>query len=140
MFHKCHVNKYNLYLQVGLIAVNCMGEVGSGADKQSLMAARDPTSFEEAMQLDEVTLERVKALWKAKEMAVRNDDYDEAMRLKEAIQRLRSIGTHLAQLEERKRIACDKEDYSAAKIIKMEIDRLRETATNPAFNSGPYAP
>jgi len=57
-------------------------------------------------------------------MAIRQDDFDEAQRLKEAIERLRSIGTHLAQLEERKRIAVDKEDFSAAKIIKMEIDRL----------------
>lgn len=27
VFHKCHVNKFNLYNQVGLIAVNCMGEM-----------------------------------------------------------------------------------------------------------------
>ena len=92
------------------------------------------------MQLDETTIERINALKKAKEMAIRQDDFDEAQRLKEAIERLRSIGTHLAQLEERKRIAVDKEDFSAAKIIKMEIDRLRETACNPSFNAGPYAP
>ena len=46
--------------------------------------------------MDEVTIERVRALRKAKEMAVKNDDFDEAQRLKEAIERLRSIGTHLA--------------------------------------------
>ncbi len=27
VFHKCYVNKYNLYNQVGLIAINCMGEM-----------------------------------------------------------------------------------------------------------------
>ena len=27
VFHKCFVNKYNLYNQVGLIALNCMGEM-----------------------------------------------------------------------------------------------------------------
>jgi len=53
---------------------------------------------------------------------------------------LRSIGVHLAQLEERKKIAIDKEDFAAAKIIKMEIDWLWETASNPAFHHGPYAP
>jgi len=57
------------------------------------------------MQLDETTLERVNAMKKAKEMAIWADDYDEAQRLKEAIERLWSIGTHLAQLEERKKIA-----------------------------------
>lgn len=27
VFHKCFVNKFNLYNQVGMIAVNCMGEM-----------------------------------------------------------------------------------------------------------------
>lgn len=27
VFNKCHVNKFNLYNQVGLIALNCMGEM-----------------------------------------------------------------------------------------------------------------
>lgn len=134
------MNKYNLYNQVGLIAINCMGELGSQADTSGLKPVTDAATFEEEMQLDEVTLERINAMKKAKAMAVRADDYDEAQRLKEAIERLRSIGTHLSQLEERKRIACEKEDYAAAKIIKMEIDRLRETASNPSFASGPYAP
>ena len=91
------------------------------------------------MQLDKDTLERVNALKKAKILAVEHDDFDEAQRLKEAVERLRSIGVHLSQLDERKRIAIEKEDYAAAKIIKMEIDRLRETASNPSFHSGPYA-
>ncbi len=38
MFHKCFVNKFNLYNQVGLIALNCMGEmhnaVGQGSSPQ----------------------------------------------------------------------------------------------------------
>jgi centrosomal protein CEP104 len=134
------VNKYNLYNQVGLIAINCMGELGPQSDTSGASAVSDTATFEEEMQLDETSLERINALKKAKAMAVAADDYDEAQRLKEAIERLRSIGTHLAQLEERKRIACDKEDYAAAKIIKMEIDRLRETACNPSFAGGPYAP
>lgn len=118
-----------------------MGEVGHGAEASTVgVPHQQEATFEEAMQLDPNTLERINALKKAKNQAVSSDDYDEAQRLKEAIERLRSIGTHLAQLEERKKIAADKEDYAAAKIIKMEIERLRETAMNPAFHSGPYAP
>ena len=26
LLHKCHINKYNLVNQVGLIALNCLGE------------------------------------------------------------------------------------------------------------------
>ena len=117
-----------------------MGELGSQAEPGGGVPVQGSSTFEEEMQLDETTIERIRALKKAKAAAVEADDFDEAQRLKEAIERLRSIGTHLSQLEERKRIACDKEDYAAAKIIKMEIDRLRETACNPSFAGGPYAP
>jgi centrosomal protein CEP104 len=136
VLHKCHVNKFNLYNQVGLIAINCMGEIS-----KAKQAVTDPdnATFEEMMQLDELTLERVKALKAAKDKAIKMEDYDEAKRLKEAIERLRSMGTHLAQLEERKKIAIENEDFDAAKIIKTEIDRLRQTALDPAYNQGPYS-
>jgi centrosomal protein CEP104 len=138
VLHKCHVNKFNLYNQVGVIAVNCMGEISKAKQTGGETEANSAT-FEEMMQLDEVTLERVKALKNAKDKAIKMEDYDEAKRLKEAIERLRSMGTHLSQLEERKKIAIDNEDFDAAKIIKVEIDRLRKTALDPAFNQGPYS-
>jgi centrosomal protein CEP104 len=136
VLHKCHVNKFNLYNQVGVIAINCMGEISKA--KQAI-TDKDNATFEEMMQMDEVTLERVKSLKTAKDKAIKMEDYDEAKRLKEAIERLRSVGTHLAQLEERKKIAIDNEDFDAAKIIKTEIDRLRKTALDPAYNNGPYS-
>ena len=136
VLHKCHVNKYNLYNQVGVIAINCMGEISKA--KQSVMD-KDATTFEDEMQLDEVSLERVKALKKAKNQAIKMEDYDAAKKYKQMIERLRSMGTHLAQLEERKKIAIENEDFDAAKIIKTEIDRLRETAVDPAFNHGAYS-
>lgn len=136
VLHKCHVNKYNLYNQVGVIAVNCMGEISKA--KQSGMD-KDVTTFEDEMQLDEVSLEKMKVLKKAKNQAIKMEDYDAAKKYKQMIERLRSMGTHLAQLEERKKIAIENEDFDAAKIIKTEIDRLRETAVDPAFNNGPYS-
>lgn len=113
-----------------------MGEISKA--KQAI-TSKDDATFEEMMQMDEVTLERVKSLKQAKDKAIKMEDYDEAKRLKEAIERLRSMGTHLAQLEERKKIAIENEDFDAAKIIKTEIDRLRKTALDPAYNHGPYS-
>lgn len=113
-----------------------MGEISKA--KQAI-TTKDDATFEEMMQMDEVTLERVKSLKQAKDKAIKMEDYDEAKRLKEAIERLRSMGTHLAQLEERKKIAIENEDFDAAKIIKTEIDRLRKTALDPAYNNGPYS-
>ena len=50
------------------------------------------------------------------------EDFDEAKRLKETIDRLKSISTHISQLEQRKNNAIKNEDYDAAKIIKAEIE------------------
>lgn len=44
-------------------------------------------------------METIKALYAAKERAVQMEDFDEAKRLKETIERLKSISTHVSQLE-----------------------------------------
>ena len=31
VLHKCHLNKFNLYSQIGMIAMNFMGEMGNNA-------------------------------------------------------------------------------------------------------------
>lgn len=113
-----------------------MGEISKAKES---VTDKDLTSFEDMMQLDEVSLERVKELKKAKDRAIKMEDYDAAKKYKQMIERLKSMGTHLAQLEERKKIAIENEDFDAAKIIKTEIDRLRATAVDPAFNHGPYS-
>jgi excinuclease UvrABC nuclease subunit len=41
-------------------------------------------------------METMKAIYAAKERAVQNEDFDEAKRLKETIERLRSISTHIS--------------------------------------------
>lgn len=75
----------------------------------------------EELNLDKSTLETLKALYAAKDRAVRSEDFDEAKRLKETIERLKSVATHISQLEERKMHAIQSEDYEAAKLIKDEI-------------------
>lgn len=39
------------------------------------------------------------------------EDFDEAKRIKETIDRLKTVGGHIAQMEDRKRIAISNEDY-----------------------------
>jgi hypothetical protein len=43
IFHKNHVNRYNLFNQVGLIAISAFGEVlgGSGGGQQQLVPPRE---------------------------------------------------------------------------------------------------
>lgn len=43
------MNKYNLYNQVGLIAINCMGDIGPGTDSKTGVSLREQATFEEQM-------------------------------------------------------------------------------------------
>lgn len=61
------------------------------------------------------------------------DDFDEAKRIKDTIDRLKIVSTQISQLEERKGIAIKNEDYDAAKIIKVEIEKLKYAVMNPGF-------
>jgi centrosomal protein CEP104 len=82
-------------------------------------------NLEEELSIDKNTMETLKALYSAKERAVQMDDFDEAKRIKDTIERLKTVSTQISQLEERKMIAIKSEDYDAAKIIKFEIEKLK---------------
>ena len=129
VLNKCHVNKYNMFNQVGLIAINALGE--ELGDFKAPSKKGVPQKLENDMEFDVVTGERLKNLTAAKNRAVENEDFDEAKRLKETIDKLKSVGYQLQQLEDRKRAAINNEDYESAKIIKQEIDRLRNAVAPP---------
>lgn len=63
-------------------------------------------------------LTKIKLLERIKISAVENEQFDEAKKIKSAIDKLKMIGTHMMQLHERKRMASMNEDYDSAKIIK----------------------
>lgn len=134
--NKCHVNTANLFNQVGLIAINSLGEELGSQDEPGLIQGRQPRAkyegnFEQDLEFDTATSERLRALQAAKQKAIENEDFEEAKHLKDAIERLKSVGVNLLQLEERKRMAVQNEDFESAKIIKMEIDRLRNAVAPP---------
>lgn len=138
--NKCHINKYNMFNQVGLVAVNALGEELGDLSAPSRKGL--PPRLENELEFDPVTTERLKQLLVAKDRAIENEDFDEAKKLKDAIERLRSVGQQLYTLEERKRIAINNEDYESAKVIKMEIERLRNAILPPAENNNyarPYS-
>ena len=127
VLNKCHLNKFNLFNQVGLIAVGVFGDPMSSAipkevDQQK--AKYDRLEYE--TQFDAVTVQKMKELEDAKTRAVEREDFDEAKKIKVAMERLRHLGSQLQHLEESKARAIKNEDYDSAKIIKMEIDKIRE--------------
>ena len=137
--HSCHTNKLNMYSQIGLIAINLIGDAvssGSGAPApQGAPAGKEtPGTRKEISALDDLTFDlnfdpataaQIRELHVAKERAVRAEDYDAAKRLKEAMERLKQVGARMAKLELRKKAAVDNEDYDTAKLIKAEMDKLR---------------
>ncbi|KAG6587247.1 uncharacterized protein IUM83_02854 [Phytophthora cinnamomi] len=107
--HACHVNEHNLYNQVGIMAVNL---------------ANDSEDLSFDMRFDAKTAARIREIQVAKDQAVANEDYDQAKRLKQMEEQLKSIGLQLARLEAQKREAVANEDYDLAKKIKHEIGML----------------
>lgn len=53
-------------------------------------------NLEEELTLDKTTLETLKALYSAKERAVQMEDFDEAKRIKETIERLKTVSTQIS--------------------------------------------
>ena len=94
---------------------------------------QDFGNIEEELQIDKSTMETLKALYAAKERAVNIEDFDEAKRIKDTIDRLKTVAGHISQLEERKRMAIQSEDYEAAKVIKSEIEKLKGSVMYPGF-------
>ena len=135
--HKCHINKYNIFNQVGIVAINCLGVA---LDSKDEYAEPSPIgqAFEEIGTFDAVTLEKLKELNIAKERAVIEENFDEAKRIKDIITRLRSIGKELASLDKKKTKAVENEDYELARLIKNEIDRVRDSALEYQPRSKPY--
>mmetsp|Transcript_16128 Transcript_16128/g.44039 ORF Transcript_16128/g.44039 Transcript_16128/m.44039 type:complete len:886 (+) Transcript_16128:261-2918(+) len=151
---RCHVNKLNIYNQVGLIALNLIGEPIRSRPVETPpggylqlhppvqkhqpyynQAAANVADINLDIHVDTVTANKIRELARAKDAAVANEDYDEAKRLKASIDRLKVVGQKVAQLEARKRAAVEKEDYDTAKLIKIDIDKLRAAGDTAAIAS-----
>lgn len=95
VFHKCHLNKYNLFNQVGLIALSFYGDIltqQGGKLRAKKTAPQHFDRLEYATQFDTETLKKLRALEDEKLRAVKGENYARAKKLKEAIDRLKNIG------------------------------------------------
>ncbi|KAG3084871.1 hypothetical protein PI124_g18264 [Phytophthora idaei] len=150
--HACHVNEHNLYNQVGIMAINLCGEplglLPSHSTGEAVAVKRrqkhkpEDQSFD--MRFDAKTAARIREIQVAKDQAVANEDYDQAKRLKQMEEQLKSVGLQLARLEAQKREAVANEDYDLAKKIKHEIGMLEASVgsneTQPILPNPAVAP
>ncbi|NXK63252.1 CE104 protein, partial [Sylvietta virens] len=154
IFHKNYVNKYNLYGQVALVAVNIIGDPADyGNDSMSSpsreklidhylgIKSDDPAldgtylgKHDSISPLDDLAFDMyqdpevaqiIRRLDEKKREAVRLECYDHAKKLKQAIADLQKVGERLGRYEVEKRYAVEKEDYDLAKKKKEQMDEYR---------------
>lgn len=138
--HNNYPNNYNLFNQVGIISLSFYNEnndlipgnivinnnkIYENEDEKSTPAKilRNPNYPENIPELIETEL---KQLQEAKQRAAENEDFDEAYKLKEIINRIINLKDRINELERRKIQAVREEDYLTAKQIKIEMDKLRK--------------
>ncbi|NXY54747.1 CE104 protein, partial [Callaeas wilsoni] len=154
IFHKNYVNKYNLYGQVALVAVNIIGDPADyGNDSMSSpsreklidhylgIKSDDPAldgtylgKHDSISPLDDLAFDMyqdpevaqiIRRLDEKKREAVHHECYDHAKKLKQAIADLQKVGERLGRYEVEKRCAVEKEDYDLAKKKKEQMDEYR---------------
>ncbi|XP_040143740.2 centrosomal protein of 104 kDa isoform X2 [Ictidomys tridecemlineatus] len=149
IFHQNHVNKYNTYNQVALVAVNIIGDPadfgdesnitsreklidhylghnpedpaleGTYAGRSDYISPLDDLAFD--MYQDPEVAQIIRKLDERKREAVQRERYDHAKKLKQAIADLQKVGERLGRYEVEKRCAVEKEDYDLAKEKKQQM-------------------
>lgn len=142
IIHDNYINKQNLYNQVGIVAVNFLGNEetissmlavnnNSNSSNRPSNGYRDPTvnslnDLSIDMNLDPTTATKLRLLADAKQRAINTEDYVTAKQIKSIEGDLKVLGSRLAQLDIAKRQSIEVEDYDRAKEIKEETDELRK--------------
>ncbi|NXJ64900.1 CE104 protein, partial [Rostratula benghalensis] len=154
IFHKNYVNKYNLYSQVALVAINIIGDPAEYSTDSSSTFSReklidhylgiksdDPAldgtylgNSDAISPLDDLAFDMyqdpevaqiIRRLDEKKREAARHERYDYAKKLKQAIADLQKVGERLGRYEVEKRCAVEKEDYDLAKKKKQQMEAYR---------------
>ena len=140
-FPGCHENSRNDGRQVGLMALTIVGEPSVGfergrevnGEQAPLLGRRVVNPLDVDTEVDAVTAEKIREVSMRKERAVNAEDYDEAKRLRDVINKLREFGVKVKVLQEEKLRAVDAEDYDEAKRLKIEIDKMRSSGYEEVF-------
>ncbi|XP_019126423.1 centrosomal protein of 104 kDa isoform X1 [Larimichthys crocea] len=154
-FHRNHVNGYNQYNQVALVAINVLGDYLDGnafntipsreqliehyLNSTQLEAALDTTFMgkcESISPLDDLAFDMyqdpevahiIRLLDQKKQDMVRQEKFEQAKNLKQAIADLQKVGERLARYDVEKRCAIEKEDYDLAKKKKELMEEYRKS-------------
>ncbi|XP_041801868.1 centrosomal protein of 104 kDa [Chelmon rostratus] len=154
-FHKNHINRYNHYSQVALVAINVLGDSLDGnafhtipsreqliehyLNSTQLEASMDMTFMgkcESFCPLDDLAFDMyqdpevayiIRLLDQKKQDMVRQEKFEQAKNLKQAIADLQKVGERLARYDVEKQCAIKKEDYDLAKKKKELMEEYRRS-------------
>ena len=85
--------------------------------------------------IDPFVMHIIREAHKHKQKAVMKEDYSEARRLRDGIERLKLIGKRVAELEGKKQKAVEQENYESAQVLKKDIDKLRQSCVSLGIGS-----
>lgn len=131
LIHGQQPNKLNIFNQVSLIALNCLGHTypldNNNENYPQLMQVNSSqlplsTRFEDDLHFDNSTVERLRQLEEAKKQAVARGDYEGAIAIRDAIKDLQEVGRKLNLMVTRKRGHLEKQEYYQAEKFKIQID------------------
>ncbi|XP_061760797.1 centrosomal protein of 104 kDa isoform X4 [Nerophis ophidion] len=152
--HQNHANRHNHYNQVSLVAINVLGDPLDGSNfytmpsrvqliehylnSTQLEAASDATLLGKCdamsplddlafnMYQDPEVAQIIRQLDQKKQDMARQERYEQAEYLRQAITDLQKAGEHLARFDIERQSATEKEDYDLAKKKKDEMDEYRK--------------
>uniref|UniRef100_A0A8C6NQR5 Centrosomal protein of 104 kDa n=1 Tax=Nothobranchius furzeri TaxID=105023 RepID=A0A8C6NQR5_NOTFU len=156
MLHRNHPNRYNHHNQVGLVAINVLGDPLDGSSSLNTTVSSQlhthPLSTisnicglcdlfcfrktESISPFDDLAFDMyqdpevayiIRLLDQKKHDMVQQENFEVAKILKQAIADLQKVGERLARYDVEKRCAIEKEDYDLAKKKKELMDEYRRT-------------
>ncbi|XP_011305093.1 centrosomal protein of 104 kDa isoform X2 [Fopius arisanus] len=130
--HKPHQNSHNVQEQVGLIAVNIIGEYrghevsnqGDAPYNPHYTSPYDDLAFE--MYVDREVAKIIRQMEAKKLQAAEEERFEYASKLKVAMEILRKAGERLGKYELEKKYAIALEDYDKAKAKKAQAQQYRQ--------------
>ncbi|XP_023244502.1 centrosomal protein of 104 kDa-like [Centruroides sculpturatus] len=139
VLYQNYVNRLNLCNQVGIVAINVIGEKlppkNSTAKSKTSANLQHPTKKSEVISpLDDISFgmyvetevaQIMHHLYARKQKAVEDERFVYAKKLKYALSELRKIGEKLGKYEIEKQQAVEAEDYDKARLKKQEMDEYR---------------
>lgn len=149
--HSNHINKLNIFNQISIFSIDCYGrsirpennlseikndiptsnnniDINSNLNKNTLILSSNISNFDD--KFDDMSKEKLKYYKEKIQEALKIEDYDEASKLKIYVDKIRTIGKKLLDIESQKREFIMNEDFNSCKFLKVESDRLKLILNN----------